>query len=69
MEASFAPLLLRFSGSSRCTSKKHEGDAATGRVTAAQKIGPSGDRRVINALMNEISDRIVRILRKHSRPG
>ena len=34
-------------------------------VAAAQKIGPSGDRRVINSLMNEISDRIMRILRKY----
>ena len=34
-------------------------------VAAVQKIGPSGDRRVINPLMNEISERVMRILRKH----
>lgn len=34
-------------------------------VAAAQKIGPSGDRRVITALMTEISDRMMRILRKY----
>jgi DNA-directed RNA polymerase specialized sigma24 family protein len=34
-------------------------------VAAAQKLGPSSDQRVINALMNEISERIMRILRKH----
>jgi RNA polymerase sigma factor (sigma-70 family) len=34
-------------------------------VGAAQQIGPSGDKRVINALMNEITERIMRILRKH----
>ncbi|NQE65500.1 sigma-70 family RNA polymerase sigma factor [Caulobacter sp. RHG1] len=33
-------------------------------VMAAQKIGSSGGRRTINALMSEISDRIMRILRK-----
>ncbi|MBP2157482.1 MULTISPECIES: RNA polymerase sigma factor [Asticcacaulis] len=34
-------------------------------VAAAQKIGPSGDRLIINSLMNEISDRMMRILRKY----
>jgi RNA polymerase sigma factor (sigma-70 family) len=34
-------------------------------VAAAQKLGPSSDRRVINPLTNEISDRIMRILRRH----
>jgi DNA-directed RNA polymerase specialized sigma24 family protein len=34
-------------------------------VAAAQQIGASGDRRVVEPLMKEISDRIMRILRKH----
>jgi RNA polymerase sigma factor (sigma-70 family) len=34
-------------------------------VAAIQKIGSNGDRRVVEALMKEISDRIMRILRKH----
>jgi RNA polymerase sigma factor (sigma-70 family) len=33
-------------------------------VAAAQQIGPSGDRRVLEILMKEISDRMMRILRK-----
>lgn len=34
-------------------------------VAAAQQIGASGDRRVVNPLMNEIAERMMRILRKH----
>jgi DNA-directed RNA polymerase specialized sigma24 family protein len=34
-------------------------------VAAAQHIGPSGEKRVVNALMNEITERIMRILRRH----
>ncbi len=34
-------------------------------VAAAQRIGASGDRRVINSLVNEIAERMMRILRKH----
>ena len=34
-------------------------------VAAAQQIGSKGDRRVLEPLMKEISDRMMRILRKH----
>jgi DNA-directed RNA polymerase specialized sigma24 family protein len=34
-------------------------------VAAAQRIGASGDKRVINSLMKEIAERMMRILRKH----
>ena len=34
-------------------------------VAAAQQIGASGDRLIINSLMNEIAERMMRILRKH----
>jgi DNA-directed RNA polymerase specialized sigma24 family protein len=34
-------------------------------VIAVQTIGPSGDQRVLNGLMTEISARMMRILRKH----
>lgn len=33
-------------------------------AAAAQKIGPSGDQEVLNSLMNEISNRMMRILRR-----
>lgn len=34
-------------------------------VSVVQQIGSSGDRRVVEALMKEVSDRIMRILRKY----
>ena len=34
-------------------------------VAAAQETGPSGDKRVLSSVMKEISDRMMRILRKH----